>query len=480
LAKLAFSVKLFFFMKIYNTLTKQLEELKSIEPHKIGIYGCGLTPYDYSHLGHAMQGIVFDVIRKYLEFKGYSVIYVRNYTDIDDKIIKAAQDKGIDPLVFSKEMIADAEEDFKQLGVSPANRMPKVSESIGDIIRLINMLIDKGFAYHTQDGNVYFIVDKFSDYGKLSHQKIGNLFEGTRKGVEPDKKDPKDFALWKSYKPGEPFWDSPWGKGRPGWHIECSAMSEKYLGESFDIHGGGKDLIFPHHENEIAQSECAHGKPFATYWMHNGMMNLNGEKMSKSTKNYILIKDALKLYHSQTIRYTVLTNHYRSDQEYNEKRFKDAQKRIYYYYKTLANQDIKIPTEYTVGNPLVGKFEEYMDQDFNTVQVFALLDEQFRKLNDGVLSKSDAKNLSELIFVVGKVLGVMDKNPSEVVEHIRTTELAKRKLDLKWVEASIEKRAELRKSGKFMDADVLRDTLKKKGILISDQKGKSDWDPDIS
>ncbi|MDP2873907.1 MAG: cysteine--tRNA ligase [bacterium] len=466
-------------MRLYNSLTRKLEDFTPLTPGKVGLYGCGLTPYDYSHLGHAMQGTIFDVLRKYLEFKGFEVVYVRNYTDIDDKIINAAKTRGIKPLDLSRDMILAAEEDFRNIGVSPATFSPKVSGSMLEIINLIEILISKGFAYQTPRNNIYFSVGKFPDYGRLSNQKVENLFKGSRKEVEPDKKDFKDFALWKAQKPGEPFWDSPWGKGRPGWHIECSAMSKKYLGESFDIHGGGKDLIFPHHENEIAQSESAHGKRFASYWVHNGMMNLNGEKMSKSTKNYVLIKDALKLFHPQTIRYLVLTNHYRSDQEYNDKRFRDGQSRIYYYYKSLLNNDFKMPSGYSKNNPLVVKFIEIMDQDLDTVSVFALLDDQFRRLNDGNLMPRQINDFYEYAFVIAKVFGILNKNPKQVVEEIKDQELSKRGVSRGEVEDRLNSRNGLRSASKFSEADAIRTELKMKGILVSDLGDKSLWDPDF-
>lgn len=466
-------------MKIYNTLTRKLEEFKPLIPGRVRLYGCGLTPYDYSHLGHAMQGTIFDVLRRYLEFIGYEVTCVRNYTDIDDKIINAANSLEMNPLDLSRNMILAAEDDFKNLDVSPATFSPKVSGSMQEIIDLIKILINKGVAYQSSENNVYFSVNKFPGYGKLSNQKVENLFKGSRKKVEPDKKDFKDFALWKAQKPGEPFWDSPWGKGRPGWHIECSAMSKKYLGESFDIHGGGKDLIFPHHENEIAQSESAHNKPFASNWVHNGMMNLNGEKMSKSTKNYILIKEALKLFHSQTIRYLVLTNHYRSDQEYNDKRFLDGQSRIYYYYKSLSNSNFKMPSDYDRDNPLVVKFIEFMDQDLDTVSVFAFLDDQFKKFNEGNLAPKQIADFYGYVFVIAKVFGVLNKNPDQVVEEIKDLELSKRRLSRMEIDDNLNSRNDLRLKNKFVEADAIRAKLKVRGILVSDFGNKSIWDPDF-
>lgn len=466
-------------MKIYNTLTRKIEEFIPINPSSVKMYGCGITPYDYSHLGHAMQGIVFDVIRRYLEFRGYKVIYVRNYTDVDDKIVNAAKDKKINALTLSQNMIDVAEDNLKNLGIKPANFAPKVSETIQDIIDIVMLLINKGYAYSTSEGNVYFRIEKFAEYGKLSNQNINNLLEGTRKDTELDKEDFKDFALWKAHKQGEIFWESPWGKGRPGWHIECSAMCKKYLGESIDIHGGGKDLVFPHHENEIAQSEAAFSKPLAKYWMHNGMMNLNGEKMSKSTKNYILIKDALNSYHSQSIRYAVLTNHYRSDQDYSEKRFRDSQKRIYYYYKTLLQNGygVRKQVEFDKNNPYVKEFISIMDNDFNTVEVFSRVDTLFKRINDKSLSDEQKKQAFRLLNVIGEVLGIFNQNPNEVVDQIKNNELKKQGIDNKFVDQLIEKRKHLRSLKKYQEADELRVNAQKHGISISDSGDDIPWDP---
>jgi cysteinyl-tRNA synthetase len=464
-------------MKLYNTLTRNVEEFVPLHPHEVGMYACGLTPYDYSHLGHAMQGIIFDVIRRYLEFKGYEVTYVRNYTDIDDKIIKAAAERNIDPLDWSKRMIDAAEEDFRKLEVASATYTPLVSGNISQIIGLIQMLIDKGFAYITSEGNVYFRVHRFKNYGKLSHQKTEDLFEGTRKDTEPDKENAKDFALWKASKPDEPWWDSPWGHGRPGWHIECSVMSKRYLGETFDIHGGGKDLIFPHHENEIAQSEAAHGKTFARFWIHNGMMTLNGEKMSKSTKSYVLIRDALKEFHPQAIRYLVLTNHYRSNQEYNRKRFRDGQMRLYYYYKTLLEQGYKYLGTYNKSNHLVQTFSALMDNDLDSVRVFSLLDQQFKKLNSNQLTEQDKADIFGLLNAVGKVFGVLDKEPRLVVEEIRDLELAKHNTSRPDIERMVQERRTLRSKKDYAGADKLRDELFKAGVTVLDIDGSTAWDP---
>lgn len=376
-------------------------------------------------------------------------------------------------------MIVATEDNLKNLGIEPAGFTPKVSESIQDIIDIVMQLIHKGYAYSTSEGNVYFRVEKFAGYGKLSNQEISKLFKGTRKDCELDKEDFKDFALWKTYKHDEIFWESPWGKGRPGWHIECSSMCKKYLGESIDIHGGGRDLIFPHHENEIAQSEAAYGKSLAKYWIHNGMMNLNGEKMSKSTKNYILIKDALNSYHSQSIRYAVLTNHYRSDQDYNEKRFEDSQKRIYYYYKTLLQNEFKVREQVSLdkNNPYIKEFTSIMDNDFNTVKVFSRVDTLFKRINDKSLSVEQKKQVFQLLNVIGTVLGLFNQDPNQVVNQIKINELNKKDINNTFVKQLIEKREHLRSLKKYQEADDLRVCAQKHGISISDSGDNTYWDP---
>lgn len=464
-------------MKIYNTLSRQVEDFRPLSEGKIKMYACGLTPYDYSHLGHAMQGIIFDVIRRYFELKGFEVTYVRNYTDVDDKIINAAKEIGIDPLVHSKRMIDAAEKDFKDLGLHNATFTPLVTQSITEIINFIKLIIDKDFGYITSEGNVYFRVAKFNEYGKLTNQDVTKLIHGTRKDIEQDKENPLDFALWKSSKPKEIYWNSPWGKGRPGWHIECSAMSKKYLGESFDIHGGGKDLVFPHHENEIAQSESVHNKKFAKYWIHNGMMNLNGEKMSKSTKNYLLIKDALSEYHSETIKYVGLTNHYRSDQEYNSKRFHDAQSRIYYYYKTLKSIGYLPTTEIKINNKnrLTDAFFKAMDNDFNSVEVFALLDTEMKKVNENVLKNN--LDLIELLFIVAKVFGILNKKPDEILMEIEDLEIKSYGITREYIEDMVTKRLNYKQSNKYNLADEVREDLLKKGVLLMDSGDETKWEP---
>ncbi|MCJ7493900.1 MAG: cysteine--tRNA ligase, partial [Deltaproteobacteria bacterium] len=303
-------------LKIYNTLTKKKEEFLPLQKGKVSMYVCGVTVYDRCHIGHARAAVVFDVLFRFLRYRGYEVTYVRNYTDVDDKIIKRANQEGVSCQEIAKRYIQEYEEDMEALGMERPTHEPRATENISQIIDLVKKLVEKGFAY-TVDGDVYFSVEKFSSYGKLSGRDLEEMRAGARVEVDERKNNPLDFALWKSSKPGEPEWDSPWGRGRPGWHIECSAMSQRYLGESFDIHGGGQDLIFPHHENEIAQSEAATGKPFVRFWVHNGFVNINHEKMSKSLGNILAIRDLLQDHHPEVLRLFLLSNHYRSPVDFS-------------------------------------------------------------------------------------------------------------------------------------------------------------------
>ena len=322
-------------MKIYNAMTGKKENFVPIEENKVRMYACGITVYDLCHIGHARQAIVYAMMADYLKFKGYDVKYVRNYTDVDDKIINRANKVGKNALEFSREQILETEIDMEGLHVNDADVKTKASEYIDKIIDFISKLIDKGYAYVTAKGDVYYEVRKFKEYGKLSHRNVDELLNGVRIDLEEGKKDPIDFALWKSAKPGEISWESPWGNGRPGWHIECSVMALDTLGETIDIHGGGRDLLFPHHENEIAQSEAVTGKNFANYWTHCGLIKINGEKMSKSLGNSLTIRDALKEYNYETIKYVMLSRHYASDVDILDSDYQIAETHLYYFYKTL-------------------------------------------------------------------------------------------------------------------------------------------------
>jgi cysteinyl-tRNA synthetase len=460
-------------MKIYNTLTKIKEEFIPVTPSEVKMYGCGVTPYKPSHLGHAMQGVIFDVIRRYFEYKGYKTTYVRNYTDIDDKIVAKAKELGIHPLEHSKNVMKQCDEDFDKLRVRKADYEPKVSDHIPEIIETIKILVDKGYAYVTSTGNVYYVVRQFADYGKLSHQKIEDLQHGTRKIVEEDKKDPLDFALWKSGEGGFKFWDSPWGNGRPGWHIECSAMSVKYLGKHFDIHGGGGDLIFPHHENEIAQSVIANDSPFANYWIHNGLLMVGKDKMSKSLNNDVSIGDWLELYHPDVIRYIIL------------ERYTEANKKVYEVYKSLsqANNINDAVVDQRMLATLMKDFEEAMDNDFNTVTVVAnilALSSRIDTLITGsAVQKTEAKTIGYYIVTIGKILGLFDLEPNDVLAEMKTLELKKRNLTEDTIKNTIRLRTEARKTKDYTKSDEYRIQLQNLGVKIQDIQGVTIWDVDF-
>ena len=370
-------------MKIHNSITGKKEEFIPLNGNNVNMYACGVTVYDLSHIGHARQAIVYSMMVDYLRYRGYNVKYVRNYTDVDDKIIKRANELGKNALEFSQEQIQETEKDMADLHITEADIKTKASEYIGKIIDFVSNLIEKGYAYACSNGDVYFEVRKFNEYGKLSHRKIDELLNGVRIELEEGKKDPIDFALWKSAKPGEIYWESPWGKGRPGWHIECSAMALDTLGETIDIHGGGRDLIFPHHENEIAQTESLTGKTFAKYWSHCGLIKINGEKMSKSLGNSLTIRDALKMYNYEVLKYVLLSKHYASDVDILDNDYKIAENHIYYFYKTLLEMQNFIninegneqeqTIEGDISEEIIPKFIEAMDDDLNTSKALAVM-----------------------------------------------------------------------------------------------------------
>jgi cysteinyl-tRNA synthetase len=469
-------------IRLYNTYTRSKEEFTPVFPGEVRIYGCGVTPYKPAHLGHAMQAVIFDVIRRFFEYKGYKTTYVRNYTDIDDKIIDVANELEISPLAHSKNIMRQSDEVFDKLRIRRADVEPKVSETIPDIIKLIQELIDKGYGYVTPEGNVYYSVRKFKNYGKLSNQNLDDLMHGTRKEVEPDKKDPLDFALWKKSRNDEIFWESPWGKGRPGWHIECSAMSSKFLGDQFDIHGGGEDLVFPHHENEIAQSEAAHDGKFANYWMHNGLLMVGNEKMSKSLGNDISIKTWLENYHEETIRYLILTNHYRSHVQFVPERYAEANEKVYTSYKTL--QKAQELTEHLAADPkllhgLMDEFDEYMSNDFNTVLVTAMLNRLIKELSTQT-NLTRTKTYVEAINNIGKIIGLFDLNPALVLKEMNEIELKKRNLDVAAIDQKIAERKALRAEGKYQEADAVRKELLSQGIKVQDTELGTEWEFDFS
>ena len=462
-------------MKIFNTLDRKKEEFIPIEPGKVRMYVCGPTVYNYIHIGNARPMIFFDTVRRYFEYRGYEVNYVSNYTDVDDKIIKAANEEGVDSHVISERFIAECKKDCEGMNVLPATTHPKATEEIGGMIDMISDLIEKGFAYEV-NGTVYYRVRKFKDYGKLSGKNLDDLQAGNRTLLvtgEDEKEDPMDFVLWKPKKEGEPYWESPWGKGRPGWHIECSVMSKKYLGEQIDIHGGGEDLIFPHHENEIAQSEASSGKTFANYWMHNAFLNIDGTKMSKSLGNFFTVRDISKKYDLQILRFFMLSAHYRSPLNFSAELMQQAKNGLDRIVTAVNRADEllgKAPAgaadaELTAqADALVAKFEEAMDDDFNTADGIAALFELVRFANsvlDENTSADTVKYFSDKLHTICDVFGIITDVKEEVLDAD--------------IEALIEERQAARKARNFAKADEIRDKLAAMGIQLKDTREGVKW-----
>ena len=482
-------------MKITNSMTGKKEEFVPINKDEVKMYACGVTVYDLSHIGHARQAIVYAMMTDYFRYKGYKVTYVRNYTDVDDKIIKRANELGKNAIEFSGEQILETEKDMKDLHVTEADIKTKASEYIPQIIKFVENLIEKGDAYATEKGDVYYSVKTFKEYGKLSHRKVDELRNGVRIEVEEGKKDPVDFALWKSAKPGEIYWESPWGKGRPGWHIECSAMILNTLGETIDIHGGGRDLLFPHHENEIAQSEALTGKKLANYWSHCGLIKINGEKMSKSLGNSLSIRDALKKYNYEVIKYVLLSKHYATDMDIHDSDYKIAEEHMYYFYSTIKKMNEFIMANAgdangeTLDNEtlknIVPKFIEVMDDDFNSALAISNLHIIFRDINNMmktankgnvlIVANTLAKALEDIKSVY-KILGFFEQDPDEFISEMKEKYLSKLKITINEIENKITKRAEAKKNKDYETADAIRAELDKKGILLNDTKEGTTWD----
>ena len=482
-------------MKIYNSMSGKKEEFIPIDGNNVKMYACGVTVYDLSHIGHARQAIVYAMIADYLRFRGYNVKYVRNYTDVDDKIIKRANELGKNALEFSKEQIEETEKDMKALHITDADEKTKASEYINQIIEFVQNLIDKGYAYSTSKGDVYYRVRKFNGYGKLSHRNVDDLINGVRKEVEEGKEDPLDFALWKSAKPGEIYWNSPWGEGRPGWHIECSVMALNTLGETIDIHGGGRDLVFPHHENEIAQSESYTGKPFAKVWSHCGLIKINGEKMSKSLGNSLTIRDALKLYNYEVLKYVMLSKHYSSDVDILDSDYTLAESHLYYFYNTIIKMQKIINTyngnddaekfEDDISNSIEKNFIESMDDDFNTTLAIANLYNIFKYSNNIIKScnkqnrQKTANTLSKLLVEIKNIYGVLGffkQEPETFVVEIKEKYLSKLGIDVNYIESKIQERMQAKKNKDFELADSIRNELSVKGILLNDTVEGTLWD----
>lgn len=468
-------------MEIFNSMTRRKEEFVPIEPGKVRMYACGPTVYNLIHVGNARPIILFDVLRRYLEYRGYEVTFVQNFTDVDDKIIKRANEEGISSREVAEKYIAEYFKDAKALGVCPATIHPRATETMDEIIDLVRTLVDKGYAYAVPSGDVYFRTLKFPGYGKLSHQPIEDLQSGARIDVNDEKENPLDFALWKAAKPGEPSWDSPWGKGRPGWHIECSAMNRKYLGPTIDIHCGGEDLQFPHHENEIAQSEAANGVPFVHYWMHNGFLNIDNKKMSKSLGNFFTVRDAAAAYGYEPIRFFMLSAHYRTPLNYSAESLQQAQAALERLYTARDNlrflaehgaEGEMTPAEREVldaAESFRERFDAAMDDDFNTADAVSVLFEVVRAANkatgpDQKPTRDGAKALLGLMGEFTDVLGLLyDKSEDD--------------LDAR-VEEMITKRQEARKAKNWAEADRIRDELKAMGIVLMDTKQGVQWKRD--
>ncbi len=454
-------------MKIYNTLSRAKEELVPLRDGEVMIYVCGPTVYNFIHMGNGRPLCVFDVLRRYLEYRGLKVNYVQNFTDIDDKIINRANEEGVDFSVISETYIGEYFTDADGMNVRRATTHPKATENLGEIISLVGDLISKGFAYESE-GDVYFSPSKFPEYGKLSHQPLEELVSGARIAVGEIKREPADFALWKKAKEGEPSWDSPWGKGRPGWHIECSAMSRRYLGTTIDIHAGGQDLIFPHHENEIAQSECCSGTSFAKYWMHNGYINVDGVKMSKSLNNFFTIRDVAKVYGYEPIRYFMLSSHYRSPINYSKEVLDQCVNSLSRLYTCRESLDfaLKNAPEGSVSEELKAvcearknQFNEAMDDDLNTADALAAIFEFVRDINKTVLVEgTSAANISFTLNAFDELCGVLG-----LLYNLKKDN----SLDEK-VEALIAARAQARKEKNWAEADRIRDEIKALGVVIED------------
>lgn len=475
---------------VYNVLTRKKEEFIPLEPGKIKMYACGITVSGDAHLGHAYQSVIFDVIKKYFEYKGFEVTYVRNYTDVDDKIIAKGIELGIDPQVYAQNQIIKIDAEMSELGNNPPTIAAKATENINEMIEFINKLIEKGYAYSTEFGDVFFSVKKFPQYGKLSNRVVEDSISGVRKDIEPGKIDNEDFALWKSAKPGEIFWESPWGKGRPGWHIECSTMSMKYLGETMDIHGGGKDLIFPHHENEIAQSESLTGKKFSNYWIHNGLVKINGQKMSKSLGNGISLRELLDRYHRDITRFVFLQNNYRSDMNIVDGSFEEVEKHIYNFYKTFNGIDnLNTDENNNVNNEannlvseIENNFDEAMSNDFNTAVALSHLFKYFTTMNGNLNKKKEANNLKAMKAAIIKtyaVLGILQDDPKTAVDRIKNKYIKKYDINVEEVEALIKERSEFKKNKDFENADRIKVQLVEKGLVILDGRNGTEWDVNI-
>lgn len=458
-----------FMLKIYNSIAREKQDFVPITAGEVKIYVCGMTVYDYCHLGHARVLVVFDTVVRWFEANNFVVNYVRNITDIDDKIIKRAQENNESIETLTQRFIRAMNQDAAALGVSSPTYEPRATHHVESMIQMIGALVEKNLAYQADNGDVYYSVHNFPGYGKLSGKSLNDLRAGERVDIDSSKKDPLDFVLWKSAKSGEPFWESPWGQGRPGWHIECSAMCEQFLGEHFDIHGGGQDLQFPHHENEIAQSEGAHDHPFVNYWMHNGFVRVDNEKMSKSLGNFFTVREILKLYQPEVVRFFILRAHYRSPLNYSDQHLKDtklALDRLYIALKEIGFIDVAtIDWNYSYAQ----KFKQAMDDDFNTPDAIAVL---FDLASD--INKTGSKEHAGLLKALGGLLGLLQQNSQEYLQNkTATNELNASVHDE--IEQLIQERISARKEGRYSDADGIRKQLQQQGIILEDNSQGTTW-----
>ncbi len=488
-------------IRLFNTASGHKEEFVPLVPGRVGMYVCGVTVYDLSHLGHARGAVMFDVIRRYLAYRGYDVTYVRNFTDVDDKIIQRANERGEPSHVLAERFIREYVQDMNDLGVRPADIEPKATEHMPEIVGLCSRLVDAGHAYAV-GGDVYFRVKSFAGYAKLSGRNLDDLMAGARVEVDERKEDPLDFALWKASKPGEPSWESPWGPGRPGWHIECSAMAMKHLGESIDIHGGGKDLVFPHHENEIAQSEAATGKPFARYWMHNGFVNVDKEKMSKSLGNFFTIRDILAKYDAEVVRLFLLSTHYRNPIDFSDQNLRDKEgslARFYSFFQAEMEKWAEAAMEAVrpAGDPLLEQFdkelddlkddfESAMDDDFNTAMAVGRIFKSMNTLGEILehpgLTDANRKHLARRWLgmlgpsgSISAVLGVFNSTKDEWIVRIAKLTATETDDERAAIDARVEERNRLRREKKWKEADAVRDALAAEGIVIKDGPEGTTW-----
>ena len=474
-------------LRVFNTLANEKQDFVPLEAGRIGIYVCGITVYDLAHMGHARMLTAFDVAVRFLRWAGWKVSFVRNWTDVDDKIIRRAQERGQDPKAFAEHFIEECRRDMNALNILPADIEPKATAHIPEMQALISRLIERGYAY-ASEGDVYFAVRSFPAYGKLSRRNLDDLLSGARVDPGEQKRDPLDFALWKAAKPGEPgsvVWESPWGPGRPGWHIECSAMCQRYLGTTFDMHGGGKDLVFPHHENEIAQSEAASGQDLAHYWLHNGFVTVDAEKMSKSVGNFRTVRDLMVHWDGEALRAFLLSTQYRHPINFSESAIVEADRRVEYFYETQAKAEAWLQAKKvspSAGSEPIAEhvqaFREAMEDDFNTAEALARVERVHGLLNARIDAKGRPEEVAALLVTargLAQVLGLASRSPLEAIRARRQLAAARKGIDPKWVEERIEARLLARKAKDFARADAIRAEVMACGVELRDGPAGTDW-----